>query len=368
MAQKARNVRSIFFLVLEGEEKDFKPEMEEEESGRSDAAKRPRLLVPNDGTAPVRVHVDDLHPHSALRGVLVHDDVTSLDCGVQRDVLLSLVASYRYGRLVVKGGASRDEVALEVDRDRVSLRRSTTHPLEEKTALLADHLAAAIDAWPAMQRGMNSFFTGGRCDWDTGPLDCRLQFVPKRPLGRVGGRTFQLFVHYVFRALTSDCEGKAHDLKTFEAEMPLPELARAVGALDEANPFWFAKYDVGAFRTMSSRSVGHRLGEEFLARIVESSSRTDETTKDEAVRLSAWDEELLLWVRHVYERIPDIVRMVRPGTPSSGFFAESLAERHMFFEVDADDRRCVIFPTMWYDEMARRSGVRGALHIGRPSR
>lgn len=340
--------------------------MEEEEKGRPDAAKRPRLLVPNDGTAPVRVHVDDLHPHSALRGVLVHDDVTSLDCGVQRDVLLSLVASYRYGRLVVKGGASKDEVALELDRDRVSLRRSTTHPLEAKTALLADQLAAAIDAWPAMQRGMNCFFTGGRCDWETGPLDCRLQFVPKRQLGRVGGRTFQLFVHYVFRALaekSSDFEDKAHDLKTFEEQMPCSELARAVGALDEYTPFWFSKYDVGAYRTMNSRSVGHRICGEFLARIAGSSQAE---TNEPAVGVSAWDTELLRTLRLVYDRIPDVIRMVRPGTPGSGFFAESLAERHMFFEVDADDRRCVIFPTMWYDESARRSGVRGTLHIGRP--
>ena len=307
-------------------------------------SKRRRLLVPmDDNDAGVRVHVDDLPPQSSMRRILVHDDLDTLECGFGRDVLLSMLASYRHNKVILKNGATKDEVLCEMERDLVRIQLSTMHPLEQQTSRLCQSLVVALEQWPAMRFAMERFFIGGYCDWDCGPLHVRVEFVskPQCKFQELTEKPACYFLRYVCAQVYSD-KKSSFTSSDVRQSFPIDRIEAILDGLDdEDNFFWFMPYDRGALRFMPTHNPAHWLYNFILG-----------LNEDDP-----WRNEFIRCVSRLYDRIPDVVRMLDPRAPSFAFFCEALANRNLKFTVDDEKARRMTFPTMWHKTYRRNHNI-----------
>ena len=115
--------------------------------------------------------------------------------------------------------------------------------------------------------------------------------------------------------------------------LPIDSIEMTMDAFDDDNVFWFMPYDRGAIRLMPSHDAAHELYTYVL-----SLSEED-----------PWRNEFIRCAGRLYDRIPDVVRMLDPRAPSFGFFCEALANRNLSFTPDDDSgARRMTFPTMWH--------------------
>jgi hypothetical protein len=149
---------------------------------------RPRVIRvrPNDSRWSISVHVDNLHPSSRLRSILEREVIarraSRYRADVGRNVLISLVASYRHNVLLPKEGLTEEELVLEVERDCVTLCAEPS-VCSDQTRALCEHVAASIARWQRMRSAMDRpQYQAMPCATST---RCAIQFIPYLPFGGV---------------------------------------------------------------------------------------------------------------------------------------------------------------------------------------
>lgn len=287
-------------------------------------------LVANDSSVGVRVHVEDLHPNSRLRKTIEHDRLEEVECGFSLPVLLSLLATYRHNRLIVKPGVNRLEVMAEMKRDCVNIRCSSMHPLEELTQRMCDELAAAISEWPLLWNSLENFFRGGRSDWNCSGTHCYIEF-PRKP--RIDwnrhSKTREIFSQHVAAFLFDRLDWKNDNVSDFAENFP-----NAIGHLQKVSPFWWLKFDNG------TRCVDNAT-KNFIS-FVFCQDKDDDT----------WCLRMRSKIRTLYESIPDVSQMLHDNTRALDICIESLAAQNITLKACATRRGTnnpIVFTTMWYD-------------------
>lgn len=282
----------------------------------------------NDSATGVRVHIDDLQPMSRMRCAIIEDKLSEFECGFSKDVLLSILATYRNNRLILKPGASRLEVLLEIDRDCVVLRLASHHPLEQMTQRICDALASGIHEWPMLWRSFETSLTGGRSDFFCTALHCYIEF-PSKPVvdWTRDSKLRQSFTDHVYaHMIETECNCQTVE----ELKVSHPD------GLTLLPTFWWLKHDKG---TVYDRSAPMKA---FYIHIFSATNDDD-----------MWCSKMRATMQREYSRIPDVSRILEDRRSRSfEMCRESFAAKHLALKHDTGahdkSKKAVVFTTMWY--------------------
>ena len=134
-------------------------------------------IYANNSNSPLRIDPEDLHPGSRIKMIITRDHKKHMRLNIEKNVLRSLVASYRHNILILKGDTTTDELLLELSRDCVSLE--TNLPRNPMLTKLCKSLASVISSWPRMWIGMNKIVSGHITEWYSTSSICVIQFAKK---------------------------------------------------------------------------------------------------------------------------------------------------------------------------------------------
>jgi hypothetical protein len=137
-------------------------------------------VFPNDSKRCIYVETEDLHPSSVLKMTITKDQRKRIRVNVSRNVLASLVASYRHNILLLKGKVSVDELILEMNRDCVTIEPIGADSLNCKDVRhLCETVVSDIVTWDRMLNGMSSLRRGCTPEWTTTSSRVIIQFASK---------------------------------------------------------------------------------------------------------------------------------------------------------------------------------------------
>lgn len=292
------------------------------------------LLIGNDDSRPIRVHIDDLHPASRIRGILVNDEKPILLCNVSRDVIRSLVASQRHNLLLTKGDVDVDELRAELERDCVSIvpqELVVNHPI----APFCEKIAHVIDDWPRMNHCMRGSLHGKHPQWMTGPTHCLLHFPRKPPERQWDDRPLSGLLRMCLKWHFRQNKAAPRTLESVRHGFCFATLRWTVA---ERGVFWHALYDDASEHTRDTADIAN------CCDAIMSSS-------------DSWCDALKREVRQMHRETTDLTCVFRlcDGEPMQAlrFFQQCLGKRgYRILKVGAaqlTDRREIplVFPTNW---------------------
>lgn len=160
-------------------------------------------LFGNDSSRPLFIDLEDLHPGSALKKIIEKDVINKrLRVNMSRDVLHSMITSYRHGEIILTKKTSIRELHFELRRDCTLFN----HVYSSKLESLCCSIAHEITSWKRLNEGMNYCSNGLRTEWDTTTTLCCVSFVPK-PKICMQSNIFKKFVHIVlYKTINDDLE------------------------------------------------------------------------------------------------------------------------------------------------------------------
>ena len=193
-------------------------------------------LYANDDDRALHIDPHDLHPNSRLRGVILHDERTSLRVNIGRDALRSIAASQRHNRVICVGEAHEDEVLSELKRDCVDVGPAFEVPAPIDR--LCRHIVAVFSAWPRLARGFRSLLKGRAPEWNASPTHCLLRLACKpRTASCLRDRPLlDLAMHCVLAWRVGSLEDAIE-------RIPLSRIDDELSRLSEPGPFWHVAYD-----------------------------------------------------------------------------------------------------------------------------
>lgn len=223
-------------------------------------------LYGNDSTRPVRAHIDDLHPDSTIRRVLLNDRKRVLRCGFSRSALRSLVSSYRHNQIIALGKVSVEELRAELERDCAPLQQPLLSEGVNTLLPFMRRVAYAIEQWPLLQSSMQS---GSACDWSSSTFHCKVQVPAKKPLRGFQARPGSLFLDIACRVWmeakgvpdgAASLDGQWEALSSVPAREVVGRLREMVS---QQGPLWHLRFDDYGGRDRRGRKSLTLLSEEI---------------------------------------------------------------------------------------------------------
>ena len=175
-------------------------------------------LYGNDSNHCLKIDVNDLHPASRLRSIIEKDYLSKkkkkMTVNIDKNMLKSLVASYRHNKFICKGDTSYEELIHELDRDCVSL--TTPINVTNEICYLCEYIATDISNWQRMNFGMSQLVNGCKTEWCSSSSACLIQFAtkPKLECKRWQSSTLQLLkgiCMYILERTPSDIKDDTTD-------------------------------------------------------------------------------------------------------------------------------------------------------------
>lgn len=138
-------------------------------------------IYANDSRKYLKVSVEDLHPSSRIKQTILKDYTKGkrIHLNVDRDMIRSIVASYRHNVVILKGKTTPEELYLELSRDCVHLEPSNPTICAPEVQALCARIAVDVTTWPRLIAGMNLLHEGYAPEWATTTSQVLIQFVDK---------------------------------------------------------------------------------------------------------------------------------------------------------------------------------------------
>lgn len=321
-------------------------------------------LFGNDDERGVSVHVEDLHPSSRIRSTVERDRLASFQVGVSRDVVRSLVASYRYNLLILKGDAGEEELRAEIDRDCVSLALPEVPASDAPLYRMFRKFALALRTWPVCQESMQLCGAVSGPDWYCGFTHCMVQ-IPRKPvmvLDTLSARPGKQFGQIVCAEVAGMCGVDYLDWGEMQRRFDGKQLQAALEdhiaeRYPDAGGFWHVLHDY----TRQSRGIHPP----FVGAMFEEVARAHANSADTQTVEEEWKADLGCAIMTLYNQVPDVAKHVgHPPMRSFDLFCRALRENNFvvlqsFTSEEVDQRQLVplVFPTMWHTPQRKRGSV-----------